>query len=214
MKQANYCRKLSIIFFIMIPDSLTFISLDFRLMEMADSNSALISKSVGLFLFFRDSQISFRPQETRDTVARRKGSSVVISSLNNFMPDKVLSYDFTQLSKACPVSWLSSRSPELHQHINLGQCLMPWQSFKVKVLFLDKSVGSNVRHWPCGNTHFRPIISLENWIRNQKKIWYIADDLPYKWGAPNFVGLRGTCQNYHKKLMMELPETRSCYEHI
>ena len=37
---------------------------------------------------------------------------------------------------------------------------MPGQSRKVKVLFLDKFVGSDVlRHWPCRNVHFRPIRS-------------------------------------------------------
>ena len=45
----NYCRKLSIMFFMMFPASLTFLSLDFLLIEMADSNSALILKSVVLF---------------------------------------------------------------------------------------------------------------------------------------------------------------------
>ena len=61
--------------------SLTFLSLDFLLMEMAASSSALMLYKAVVFLLFLFSQMSSSPEDSIEIEARRKGSSAVSSTL-------------------------------------------------------------------------------------------------------------------------------------
>ena len=68
-------------FCIILAASLTLLSLDLLLIEMEDSNSALMVNRVVLFLSFLFSHINSKPVAKIETDASMKGSSEVNSSL-------------------------------------------------------------------------------------------------------------------------------------
>ena len=62
--------------------SLTFLSLDFLLMETEVANSALMENKAVLLFDFLFSQISSKPEDRSETAASMKGSSAVNSNLS------------------------------------------------------------------------------------------------------------------------------------
>ena len=70
--------------------SLTFLSLDFLLMEMAASSSALMLYKAVVFLLFLFSPISLSPEDNIEMEARRKGSSALSSTLSDLTSVKFL----------------------------------------------------------------------------------------------------------------------------
>ena len=63
--------------------TLTFLSLDFLLMETEASNSALMENKAVLLFDFLFSQISYKPEDSSETAASMKGSSALSSMMPN-----------------------------------------------------------------------------------------------------------------------------------
>ena len=74
------------------------------LIEIEDSNSALMLYKYVLFLNFLFSQISSIPEDKRVMDASKKGSLELSSNLSDFASVRLLSYDLTHLSRAWPDS--------------------------------------------------------------------------------------------------------------